>query len=171
MRRQASRVLILGCLALVLLAGCGDKVDPPQVKIRKGASAPDFTLEDLDGNQVSLRDFEGQPVLIHFWASWCPSCRVEMRELEEIYQGEEEGLVVLAVDMLYQDDLDDVYEFAQEMGLSFPVLLDEQGSVAVTYRVGSLPTSVFVDRRGRIHLIQVGPMTRKFIASVLQEMP
>lgn len=168
MRRQVGWILTLSLM--VFLAGCGTA--KPEIQIRPGSMAPDFTLEDIDGNQVSLSDFAGKPVLINFWASWCPPCRVEMPELQRVYKAQQDsGFAILAVNLLYQDNLDDVYDFFRQTKISFPTLLDEHGTVAATYRVGSLPTSVFVDTGGRIHLIQVGPMTQTFVESVLQEIP
>ncbi len=152
---------------LVLLGGCLG----PGGGLHPGDVAPALSLEDLHGQRVSLDDFRGRPVLLNFWASWCPPCRLEMPEMERAYAAQgADGLVILAVDALYQDELNDVVEFVAAQKLTFPVLLDRDGTVAVAYRVGTLPTSVFIDRQGRIHLIQVGPMTRPFIESVLRDM-
>jgi peroxiredoxin len=151
---------------LLLLAGCDTGTS-----IRRGGVAPDFSLEDLNGNKVSLGDFQGRPVLINFWASWCPPCVSEMPELQRTYAAQgEDGLVILGVNTLYQDELSAVQQFVAEQQLTFPILLDSEGAVAVAYRASTLPTSVFVDRTGNIHLVQIGPMTQSFVESVLREM-
>lgn len=165
MARVCERVILILAL-LVLLAGC----DAAGTGIRRGGVAPAFSLEDLNGTKVSLSDFQGRPVLINFWASWCPPCRTEMPDLQRVHAAQgPDGLVILGVNTLYQDELDDVREFATEQKLTFPILLDSEGAVAVAYRASTLPTSVFVDRTGKIHLVQIGPMTQSFVESVLRE--
>jgi peroxiredoxin len=166
MARKSGRG-VLALVLLLLLAGC----DLAGTGIRRGGIAPDFSLEDMHGNKVTLSDFQGRPVLINFWASWCPPCRSEMPELQRVYAAQEaDGLVILAVNTVYQDELDDVNDFVAEQKLTFPILLDSEGAVAVAYRASTLPTSVFVDRAGKIHLVQIGPMTQQFVESVLREM-
>ena len=158
-------LLILALLAL--LAGC----ETPGTGIRRGGVAPDFALEDLQGNTVRLSDFRGRPVLVNIWTSWCPPCRTEMPELQRLHETQgPNGLVILAVNSLTQDNLNDVRQFVAEQKLTFPILLDSEGAVTVAYRAGTLPMSVFVDRAGQIHLIQLGPVTRRFVESVLREM-
>jgi len=161
--RRVALILML----LVPLVGC----DMPSTGIRRGGVAPDFTLADLSGNQVSLSDYRGRPVLVNIWASWCPPCISEMPELQHVHEAAgADGLVILAVNSLNQDDMDDVKAFVAEQKLTFPILLDSEGAVTVAYRAGTLPTSVFVDRSGKIHLIQIGPMTQQFVESVVREM-
>jgi peroxiredoxin len=154
---------------LVVLAGCGP-VDAPGVA-RRGQAAPDFALPTLEGETARLSDFRGRPILLNFWNSWCPPCRTEMPELQRVQETLGERVVILAVNLLYQEDnLDEVRAFVREAGISFPILLDGQGQVAGEYRVHSLPTSFFLDAEGRIYLVQVGPMTQTFIESILREM-
>jgi thiol-disulfide isomerase/thioredoxin len=167
MHRRLRRLVVLGFL--VLLAGCG--LVQGGGRIEEGSAAPDFALQDLGGNEVRLSDFAGRPVLINFWNTWCPPCLGEMPDLEEIYQSESDGgLEILAVNLLYQEtDRKEVEDFTRELGLSFPILLDE-GQVAADYRVVTLPTTIFVDKEGIVHQIQVGPVNKSFVRSVLREM-
>ncbi len=124
--------------------------------------APDFTLKDLEGNVVSLSDFRGQAVLINFWATWCPPCRFEMPAIEEVYRKyRTQGFQVLAVDI--QEPPDAVQRFVEQLGLTFTVLLDEDGSVAQQYWVRGIPTSFFVNRQGAIIAARVGAMSRDLI--------
>lgn len=116
----------------------------------KGVQAPDFDLATLDGRRVKLSDFRGKAVLLNFWATWCPPCKIEMPWFEDLQkQYGKDGLVVLGVAM---DDTDPpkIAEFAHEMGVNYQVLLgtdqvsDDYGNVQY------LPTTFYVDRNGII---------------------
>ncbi len=126
-----------------------------------GESAPDFSLNDLEGKPVRLSDLRGKAVFINFWATWCNPCRAEMPDIEAVWQTyRDRGLVVLAINLTNQDDINDVTSFVKELGLTFPVLLDTQGSVASLYRVGPIPSSYFVSPQGVLSAVQVGAMSR-----------
>src|SRR5512134_4026692 len=100
------------------------KVPAPQ----QGFLAPDFELQTLSGETIKLSDLRGQAVLINLWATWCPPCRAEMQSIEKVYQEyKEEGFTVLAVNMTNQDTLSAIQPFVKEQGLTFPILLDENG--------------------------------------------
>jgi len=125
-----------------------------------GAPAPDFTLKSLDGQQVTLSQLKGHPVLINFWASWCPPCRLEMPDLVKAYTAHKAaGFVLLGLNATALDTLPDVKAFVSEFGMNFPVLLDEDGSVEALYRLRGLPLSVFVDRQGIISRLNIGAMS------------
>ncbi len=132
---------------------------------REGFLAPDFTMDTLDGNQITLSDLRGKVVVINLWTSWCPPCRGEMPAIEKVYQAnKEQGLEVLAVNSTYQDDEANAAAFVQELGLTFPVLLDRDGSVSNRYQLRALPTTYFVDRLGIIRsVIPGGPMREGLI--------
>ncbi|RME44340.1 MAG: TlpA family protein disulfide reductase [Chloroflexi bacterium] len=124
-----------------------------------GQPAPAFTLRDVEGTEVTLKDFRGRPVLINFWATWCAPCRSEMPIIEEAYQQhQDEGLIVLAIDVQENPEL--ARTFAGWLGISFTILDDGAGDVARLYRVTAFPTSFFVDRNGVIRAWQVGAMNR-----------
>jgi len=126
------------------------------VRPQKGFTAPDFALLNLKGEEVSLRDFGGQPVLINFWATWCPPCREELPAIQTMHHNSDD-LVVLGVN--FQEGLADVRPFVEEAGLTFPILLDEEGRVAKAYRARSLPTSFFLSPDGIITAVHIGPMS------------
>lgn len=136
-----------------------------------GQPAPDFTLPTLEGDAVSLSDYRGHPVLMNFWATWCAPCRLEMPELVRAYNThQDEGFMVLAVNLTDQDSLDDVRAFVEEFDITFPVLLDETGAVYnELYRLLGLPMSVFVDRDGVIARIHIGIMTDQQVDEFVEE--
>jgi len=118
-------------------------------KINPPVKAKDFTLEDLKGSAVSLRDFEGKVIFLNFWATWCPPCRIEMPDMEKLWQKfKDEDFVILAVDL--RERKDKVSSFVKENGYTFPVLLDSGGEVANTYGITAIPTTYLLDPRGRI---------------------
>ncbi|MFQ5855599.1 MAG: TlpA family protein disulfide reductase [Anaerolineae bacterium] len=176
--------LILGVVWILVsrIPGQTDPTAAPPAP-RAGFRAPDFTLGTLDGETVTLSDLQGQPVLINFWATWCPPCRAELPAIQAAYErygdqglpvrGTQTGLVVLAVDMA--ESADAVAAFAQRFGLGFPIPLDRDGQVATQYRVRAIPTSFFVDREGVVRSVFTGPMNGPLIedrlAQVMREVP
>ncbi len=128
--------------------------------LRIGAAAPDFRLVRLDGSEVRLSDYRGQRVLVNFWATWCPPCRAEMRDLDQVAQsGKTSGSVVLGVDQLETDT--QVRTFIEGLGITdIVVLLDSEGRVSSTYRVNGLPSSFFVDADGVLRDIAVGALSQ-----------
>ena len=147
----------------------GQSSGPPSgVGPNVGMLAPDFTLKDPQGNQVSLSGFRGRPVMINFWATWCPPCRYEMPFMETVYRERAaDGLVILAVSI--DEDPNEVPRFMKEFGITFPVVLDTDQSVATKYRIRPIPTSFFVDKDGVIRDMQIGAMDKKTILKKLSK--
>lgn len=144
---------------------------------REGFPAPNFSLDALNGQPISLSSLRGQVVVINLWASWCGPCQAEMPVIEKVYLSEHSrGLAVLAVNTTFQDNELNARAFAQRFSLTYPVLLDRDGSVSKTYLLRALPTTYIVDRRGIIRTIVLGgPMAEGFLRStvepLLQEAP
>ena len=143
------------------------KTSAPQA----GFSAPDFTLQTPEGEIYTLSELKGSAVLINLWATWCPPCRAEMPAIEKMYQEyKDQGLVVLAVNMTYQDDPANVAPFIQEYNLTFPVLLEETGKVGAAYQLRSLPSSYFIDRTGVIQEVVIGgPMSEALLRTRIEQ--
>jgi len=111
--------------------------------------ALEFTLPDLKGNPTSLADFKGKLVILNFWTTWCPPCREEMPSMERLHSKyKDRGLVLLAVAV--QEQPREVEDFVDQMGLSFKVLLDEDGGVYEAYGGKFLPTTFLIDEYGKI---------------------
>ena len=139
--------LLIVCLPLSALAWSGNS-QGGRVGAIAGLAAPDFTLENLQGEKVRLSDLRGKVVIVNFWATWCPPCRLEMPSMEALYQTfKEDDLVLLAVNV-EQDGRESVDRFLQENPYSFPILFDEDAQVQNAYGVFQFPESFIIDRNG-----------------------
>ena len=138
----------------------------------KGFLAPDFSLSTIEGEIITLSDLRGHPVLINLWTSWCPPCKAEMPALERVYREyKDDGLVILAVNSTSQDNAADAIGFIQDLGLTFTILFDNDGSVSKQYHLQALPTSIFMNREGIIQEIVVGgPMSEALLRSRIESL-
>jgi peroxiredoxin len=126
----------------------------------KGNLAYDFELQTLEGETVTLSGLRGQPVILNFWASWCPPCVGEMPYLQEIYEEwEGKGLKLLAVNLDSNAAL--ARNFLEKEGLTLPVLLDNLQNVAERYNINGIPTTFFIDKDGIIREKVVGAFPNK----------
>ncbi len=137
------RFLLLACL--VLLAACGGE---QAAKLNIGDGAPAFRAQRLDGAAIDFpAAMAGRPLMIRFWADWCRYCEPEMKAIEAVYQRHKgKGLEVFAVNA--GQDKPAVAAFIKKLGVTYPVLLDEQSAIARRYGVVGLPTTYFVDAKG-----------------------
>ena len=175
MRRNAL-VFIALLIAILAMLASGRYIDRARkhgpfrlVGNVQGVPAPDFTLPTLDGRTVKLSDFRGKAVLLNFWATWCPPCKLEMPWFEDLQREYgKDGLVVLGVAM---DDTDPktIAKFASELGVNYPVLLgtdqvsDDYGNVQY------LPTTFYIGRDGTIVDKMTGLLDRKDIEAAVRK--
>ncbi|MBE5791971.1 MAG: TlpA family protein disulfide reductase [Clostridiales bacterium] len=111
--------------------------------------APDFTVYDKDGNEVNLSSFFGKPIVLNFWASWCPPCRMEMPDFNEKYLELGDEVHFLMVNMTTgRETKQSAQEFIQEENFSFPIYFDTNQDAAITYSAYSLPTTYFINSEG-----------------------
>ena len=137
--------------------------------LKVGDPAPAFTLQDVDGNEVALADFQGQPVILNFWATWCAPCRIEMPELQATYEKyQDDGLVILA---LNQDEAAETVRsfFYHQFGLTFTPVLDVDQLIAQEYGVFNYPSTYFVNRDGEITAVHRGPVLQAQIEGYLAD--
>jgi peroxiredoxin len=148
-------LVIVTLAAALAVAGCSGEEAVPEPS--EAVGAPDFTLENLDGERVSLSDYRGRPVLLNFWATWCGPCRVEMPHFQAIYEDpgwRASGLEILAVNV--GEPADRARGFVEDNGFTFPVLLDAGQETARIYNLRAFPTSFFIDENGIIKAARVG---------------
>lgn len=153
----------------------GSNVDflPTDEGLAKGEQAPDFELATLDGEVVNLSDYQGQKVMLNFWATWCPPCRAEMPHMQTYFeeQASDENVVILAVNLTTEDrGIEKVEDFVEEFGLEFAIPLDEKGDIGSTYQAVSIPTSYMIDTAGRVQHKIVGPMDLPMMEQLVEDM-
>lgn len=121
-----------------------------------GFLAPDFTLQTTTGDTIQLSSLRGQPVIVNFWATWCPPCRAEMPEIEQVWQDYQgQNLMILGVNQ--RENAITVERFKQTVvNMTFPVLLDTTAEIANQYGVVALPTTFFIDAEGQIQDVKIG---------------
>jgi cytochrome c biogenesis protein CcmG/thiol:disulfide interchange protein DsbE len=165
-RQAAERALASASHADLIPAAAGDL--PPEVAPLMGKAAPDFTLEDLKGDKVSLASFKGKPLLINFWATWCGPCKIETPWLIEL-QNEygPKGLQIVGIstegDDLKPDDKEGwaqdkaaIAKFIQKEHMQYPVLINGDSLTNQYGGLEAMPTSFYVDRNGKVVAIQLG---------------
>ncbi|MDL4839671.1 peroxiredoxin family protein [Aquibacillus rhizosphaerae] len=139
------------------------------VGLEVGNLAPDFKLQTLNGETVKLSDFRGRRVMLNFWATWCPPCRAEMPDMEKFYQ--EKDVTILAVNLTETEaSMQDVHDFVEEFGLTFPILLDKKIEVATTYQIRPIPTSYMIDSNGIIRYQVFGALNYEMMVSEFENM-
>lgn len=112
--------------------------------------APDFTLHDIDGNTTKLSDYQGKPVILNFWASWCGPCKMEMPDFQRMYEQYGEEINFLLVNMTdgIRETVDKASKHVADEGYTFPVFYDVEQEAAYTYGVTAMPTTYFIDAEG-----------------------
>jgi peroxiredoxin len=170
-------LLILGGLAFILLpkntsassrSGGTGSIIPVAVDY----PSPELTLTDIGGNQVALKDYQSQVILVNNWATWCPPCRAEMPTLKEYFEDhQEKGFAVIAIEA--GEPVSEVAQFADEYGLTFPVWADPDQKALSAFRNNALPNSYVIDRRGQVRLAWTGAINRemleKYVTPLLEE--
>lgn len=166
-------IAVVGILALTLLSfvsfGGGDE-DVDSVVVGghplAGQAAPEIDLISLDGERVTLSSLRGRPVLINFWATWCPPCREEFPLMVQAYADHaEDGLEILGI--LHDDAAEGARAFVTDQGATWPVLLDPEDAAWEDYLGVGLPTSFYVDAEGIVQAFSVGPFTEAGLAAQL----
>ena len=170
--------LILG-LTLLFAGSCYslDKAHLNALGIQElKQEAPDFTIKGTDGKAMSLKDFRGKVIILHFWATWCKPCKEEFPAFEKLYQGlKGKDAAFLAASIDAKTNKDEVDAFARGLGATFPVFLARDGNVTDRYWTWGVPVTYFIDKKGWIIGRAIGPRNwassemKGFIDSLLKD--
>lgn len=172
MNAKAKTGILVGILALLLVATVvayrtlSSKVQPqtsaaPSSQGESASSepssskptAPDFTVQDAGGKEVSFSEFKGKPVVVNFWASWCPPCKSEMPDYEKMYQEYgKKGVSFVMINMTdgSRETVAGAQKFLKDNGYTFPAYFDVKQSAAGAYGISAIPDSVFIDKNGTV---------------------
>ena len=137
-----------------------------------GQLRPEFAMKDLDGNIRNIRDWEGQIVLLNFWATWCPPCLEEIPDFIDVQeQMENRGLQIVGIAV---DDEDSVRQFATDMEMNYPVMAGEMEAIELSQKygntIGGLPFSVIIDKNGKVTHTITGELSKKRLISILEQL-
>lgn len=136
-----------------------------------GNPAPDFELNTLSGDKLILTDLRGKKVILNFWATWCPPCREEMPEMQKFYNDTKSDVEIVAVNLTNSEkNKEDVKEYIDKYGYTYPIPLDGKGKVRNTYQVIAVPTTYFIDEEGKIIKIHPGPMNYELMEEAIEAM-
>ena len=138
--------------------------------------APDFTLTDQFGNSHTLSDYKGKTVFLNFWGTWCPPCRAEMPDIQELYEeyGENDGdVIILGVatpNVGNEGSSEEVAAFLEENGYTYPTVMDENGVIAGgSYYISAFPTTYMIDKDGNIFGYATGQLTKDIMKNIIQQ--
>ncbi|CAM5190662.1 Peroxiredoxin OS=Ureibacillus acetophenoni OX=614649 GN=SAMN05877842_101216 PE=4 SV=1 [Ureibacillus acetophenoni] len=147
--------------------------------IKKGQLAPDFTLQTLTGESLTLSDLKGKKVLLNFWASWCPPCKKEMPDLQDYYENyaKEENVEIVAVNLTHTEKslttneaVEAVRLFVDSYDLTFPIPLMEEDSISKTYQILTIPSTFMIDTEGKIQRQIIGPLNVESIHEYVSQL-
>ncbi len=149
-----------------------DPADSPEAET---VPAPDFTLEDQYGNVHTMADYKGKTIFLNFWATWCPPCRAEMPEIQEIYEeyGENQSdVIILGVaspNTGREGNVESITAFLEENNYTYPVVMDDGGSLAYYYGISAYPTTFMIDSNGNVYGYVTGQITKDIMQSIIEQ--
>jgi len=133
-----------------------------------GKPAPNFKLKDFDGNEFTLDDYKGKKVVLNLWASWCPFCIEEMPLFQEVYdEYKDEGLEIVAINR--GESLEVAKNYAEQLNLTYPLLLNPQDDIAKKYNLRAMPSTYFIDTDGTLLEIKHGALTEEMFVEKLHD--
>ncbi len=170
MKKWIIAVIIVGLAGWAVYDFVLSSPGSSKVGIEKGDIAPDFELETIDGDVLQLSDLQGQKVLLNFWATWCPPCRVEIPDLQAYHESHDDVMIVAVNATETENSIRNVTGFVEEYGMTFNVVLDENTIVTDKYEAYSLPTSYLLNSDGTIYQKIIGPLNYELMLEQFSEM-
>lgn len=166
-RKPMQIVILLAIIAVGIFTLANSLFNKTEIP-KAGSTAPAFTLPLMQGGETSLEDYKDQVVVINFWGTYCPPCVNEMPLIQRHYdEYKDQGLVVLGVNE--NDPLVTAKAFVKQYQLTFPILMDRD-TVRKRYGVTAYPTTVFVNRKGKIVEIRQGEMDEAYLSAILNDL-
>lgn len=179
MNNKIKAVVFLGVTILVLFAGSmaynylSEQIKPEVAletsdtnsetvaedeNAKKHKQASDFTVQDIEGNEVTLSEHFGKPLVVNFWASWCPPCKEEMPDFEKVYQEMGDQVTFMMVDLVdgARETVETGTNYIATEGYTFPVYFDIRQEAAYAYAITSIPTTLFINAEGELVTNAVG---------------
>ena len=148
----------------VVVADYSNLVAAPQA----GYLAPDFSLTTLQAEEITLSDYRGRPVILNFWATWCPPCRAEIPFFQQSQLKYNGRAIILGIDQA--EPLSLVAPFVADLGMTYPILLDLESAVSDSYGVVALPTTFFIDSNGVVQKVHPGIISQGVLEDEIEQL-
>jgi len=155
-------VAALGLTAIFVVMKGADKSPSEDL-----GAAPDFTVNVIGGKSVSLKDFRGKPVVVNFWASWCPPCNEEAPVLAKVAQAYKGRVPFLGI--VVQDTVANVKKFEKKFGIAYPNALDPKEAASRAYKVTGIPETFVIDAQGRLRGKWIGAIDEARLRQMIEE--
>lgn len=145
------------------------ETDPPASYDPDKNTAPDFTVLDANGKKIRLSDNFGKPIVINFWATWCPPCKRELPDFDKLCKEYGDKVVFMMVNLTdgRRDTVDGTKSFVSKNGYTFPVYFDTEYNGADAYNVSSIPQTTFIDANGNVYTTRIGAMNEPVLRSYI----
>lgn len=153
--------------AALVLAACASGDDPTQDAAPAGPPVPDRTYETFDGDQTSLPAFAGEPLVVNFWASWCPPCIAEMPEFEQVHLARQDEVRFIGLNT--QDNREQAERLREDTGVTYDLGLDPDGALFADFEVIGMPSTYFVDAQGAIVHRHAGILSEQQLHDLIDE--
>ena len=173
--------VLMGVLILASLWSALDRGSTSNVAVSEVSyAAPPINLRTLDGGRFNLKEYRGKVVLVNFWATWCEPCKKETPDLQAAHERlADQGLVIVGVDLFdaekqggvpIEETEAKVRQFGEQYGVTYPIALDETGSVSQAYKIYPIPVSYFIDREGTVRFIRIGGLTTEDVEELFNKL-